>query len=169
MLQFSICSCSRSARASASCDPRAHVLSLRFLLRELQLGSLTIARMGLPDQHVGLPARQRELLFGLLELVGRTPQLFAGDEAFLEERLELVVLLSQALDLLLGELEPGSRLVDGQRPFALRERGDGGLPFLPVQLRDLQIDAAPAGSPAPCAPARARDRSCRAARGGRPR
>ena len=47
----------------------AHVLALRFFLREEQLRFLLIARHGAFQHHVGAPPVQRQILLGLFQLV----------------------------------------------------------------------------------------------------
>ena len=116
---------------------RTCVFERRLLLCELQVRPLRVSRVGEADDDIGALARERELVFALLELVGRPLQLFARDEPFLQQRLQLVVLLTEALDFFLRRLQPCARLFDAECAFALRHRLDGGLRFLPLDLRDL--------------------------------
>ena len=68
---------------------------------------------------VRLP-REDQLLFRLLELVLGARQLVARDEALVEQRLQVLVFLSQALRLLLRALQRGARLFDASARPHLR-------------------------------------------------
>ena len=115
------------------------MLELRGLLRELQRGALLFARVRQLHDDVGAPARQDQLFLGLLELIVGSRQLVARDEAFVEQRLQVFVLLPQPLGLLLRALQRRLRLFDGQRAFAFGHRLDLGAGLLALALGDLQI------------------------------
>jgi hypothetical protein len=121
-------------------QPGPHVLALSVLLRQLKLRTLTIAGVGPLDQDFSPPAGQSQVFGGLFELVGSPAQLVAGDEAFVEQRFQRVVLFLKPRDLLLGKLQPGSRFLYRERAFALSERIDGGLSLLTFDFGHLKID-----------------------------
>ena len=60
--------------------PRLGPHALRLLLRELNRRAFLVARMGHFLEHLEAPLRQRQLLFGLLELIRRVRELVARDD-----------------------------------------------------------------------------------------
>src|SRR4029079_463978 len=119
---------------------RAQARHLRLALRHLPPRSLFLARRGELLGDVRARARQRQVGLGLVELRGRAAQLFARDEPFLHQRLELRGLLLQARDLLFGELTLRAGLEHRDRPFALRRALDGRGRLQPLPVRDLELD-----------------------------
>ena len=120
-------------------DTRSDVFTLRVFLGKLQRRALAVTRMRLFDEHLGSPAGEGQVLLGLLEIVGRLPQLFPGDEAFLQQGLQRPLLLLKACHFSFGELQAGACFVHADRSFSFRERVHRRLTLLSVDFRDLQV------------------------------
>jgi hypothetical protein len=120
-------------------EARPDVDELRLALRQLHGRALLLARMGHLRRDIGAAARQRQLFFRFLELAGGAAQLVAGDEALVEQRLELVVLLPQPLHLLGGHLEPRPDFRDAQRALALGDGAQRRCGLLALALGHLDV------------------------------
>ena len=109
------------------------------LLCELQCRALALARVRQRDDDLGAFARERRLLFTLLQLVRGLLQFVARDEALFEQRLQLLVLQAQPLDPLVCQLQARARLRHRERAFAFRHAGERRLGLAPLDVCHLNL------------------------------
>ena len=156
------------SRAPAASWPwRAHSRTARPFAPAAAPPAVCRADARAADHDVGAPLRQRELLLALLELVGRLLQLLARDEAFLQQRLQLLVLLAKPARLFLRELQARACFFDAQRAFALGHRLRPRPRPPAARCRRPAVRAATGGLPAGAVRGRVGGPSCRGGRAGR--